>query len=260
MNYTDNEFLLQAVANGIIDLTKVRELVETMNRKKLEELYNEAKEQRKVWKGEGKDKRWKFKKADGTIVAKASEEKLKEAFMEYHKTKSLEDEKNTMTYAELYSAWLDYKQQQVGTKKGQLHPSTFRRYQRDYERYIKGTSFDSLIVSTITPVDIEQFLKSMVIAHNLTKRCLTNVVGYIKGTMFYARKKELLDKNPFELVDLAPIKGFCKVIVKTDKDRVLSTSDMQKLITTLHEKQASNELYVQNYAIELATITGMRVG
>lgn len=260
MNYTDNEFLLQAVANGIIDLTKVRELVETMNRKKLEELYNEAKEQRKVWKGEGKDKRWKFKKADGTIVAKASEEKLKEAFMEYHKTKSLEDEKNTMTYAELYSAWLDYKQQQVGTKKGQLHPSTFRRYQRDYERYIKGTSFDSLIVSTITPVDIEQFLKSMVIAHNLTRRCLTNVVGYIKGTMFYARKKELLDKNPFELVDLAPIKGFCKVIVKTDKDRVLSTSDMQKLITTLHEKQASNELYVQNYAIELATLTGMRVG
>ena len=127
MNYTDNEFLLQAVANGIIDLTKVRELVETMNRKKLEELYNEAKEQRKVWKGEGKDKRWKFKKSDGTIVAKASEEKLKEAFMEYHKTKSLEDEKNTMTYAELYSAWLDYKQQQVGTKKGQLHPSTFRR-------------------------------------------------------------------------------------------------------------------------------------
>ena len=97
MNYSDNEFLLQAVASGIIDLTKVREMVESMNRKKLEELYNEAKEQHKVWKGEGKDQRWKFKKADGTLVAKATEEKIKEAFMEYHRTKSLEDERSTMT-------------------------------------------------------------------------------------------------------------------------------------------------------------------
>lgn len=260
MNYTDNDLLQQAIANGIIDLTKVRELVETMNRKKLEEQYNEAKEQRKVWKGDGKDKRWKFRKADGSIVAKASEEKIKEAFMEYHRTKTLEDERNTTTFSELYSAWLDYKKEQVGTEQGQLHPNTFRRYQRDYERYIKGTSFDSQIVSTITPVDIEQFLKTMVISHNLTKRCFTNIVGYIRGTMFYARKRELLDENPFELVDLKPIKGFCKVIVKADKDRVLSTSDMNKLITTLHEKQASNDLYVQNYAIELATLTGMRVG
>ena len=260
MNYSDNEFLLQAVASGIIDLTKVREMVESMNRKKLEELYNEAKEQHKVWKGEGKDQRWKFKKADGTLVAKATEEKLKEAFMEYHRTKSLEDERSTMTFAELYSAWLDYKKQHVGKKKGQLHPNTFRRYQRDYERYIKGTSFDSLIVSNITPVDIEKFLKDMVISHNLTKKCLTNIVGYLRGTMFYAQKKELLDKSPLALVDLIPIKGFCKVIVKADKDRVLSTTDMQKLITTLHEKQKSNELYIQNYAIELATLTGMRVG
>lgn len=260
MNFSDNELLLQAINNGIIDLTKVRELVDTMNRKKLEELYNEAKNQRKVWKGEGKDQRWKFKKADGSIVAKANEEKLKEAFIEYHKTKSLEDERNTTTFSELYSTWLDYKKEQVGTKTGQLHPNTYRRYQRDYERYIKGTSFDKKIVSTITPVDIENFLKTMVISHNLTKRCLTNIIGYIRGTMFYACKRELLEKNPVDLVDIAPIKGFCKVIVKDDKDRVLSASDMQKLIATLHDKQSSNDLYVQNYAIELATLTGMRVG
>lgn len=260
MNYNDNELLLQAIANGLINITEVREMVETMNRKKLYELYNEAKEQRKVWKGEGKDQRWKFKKADGSIVAKTSEDAIKNAYLEYHKAKSLEDERNTTTFADLYSAWLEYKKEMVGINKGQLHPNTYRRYQRDYERYIKGTSFDKQIVSTITPVTIEKFLKTMVTSHNLTKRCLTNIIGYIRNALFYARKRKLLDKNPMDLVDIKPIKGFCKVIVKADKDRVLSPSDMNKLIATLHKKQASNDLYVQNYAIELATLTGMRVG
>lgn len=260
MNYIDNELLTLAIDNNIIDLTKVREMVETMNRKKIEEQYNKAKEQRKVWKGEGKDQRWKFKKADGSIVAKTTEEAIKKAYIEYHKDKSLDDERNTTTFSELYSAWLEYKKEQVGTNKGQLHPNTYRRYQRDYERYIKGTSFDKQIVSTITPVTIEKFLKNMVITHNLTQRCFTNIHGYLGNALFYARKRGLLNENPMDLVDKSPIKGFCKVIVKEDKDRVLSASDMNKLINTLHDKQVSNDLYVQNYAIELATLTGMRVG
>lgn len=172
----------------------------------------------------------------------------------------LNQEKNTMTFGDLYASWLDYKNKYVGIEKGQLHPSTFRRYERDYDRYIKGTSFNDKLISKINAVDIESFLKDMVIKHNLTKRCLTNVSGYLKGAFFLARKLNLLEQNPYELVDLAPIRGFCKVIVKTDKDRVLSATDMNKLIATLHEKQAQNELYVQNYAIELATLTGMRVG
>lgn len=256
----DKKLLDETLTHGIIDINEIRDLVEQMNHTKLENLYTEAKEQRKVWKGEGKDQRWKFRKADGSIVAKASEEKLKEFFMEYTKENYLGEQKNKMTFGDLYSAWLDYKEEFVGIKKGQLNPSTFRRYQRDYERYIKGTSFDEMLVVDITPVDIETFLKSMVQKHNLTKSCLTNITGYIKGAFFYARKKEILAKNPYDLVDIAPIKGFCKVIVKADEDRILSTEEMTKLIDTLHQKQKSDDLYIQNYAIELATLTGMRVG
>ena len=43
-------------------------------------------------------------------------------------------------------------------------------------------------------------------------------------------------------------------------DRILSNDDMTKLIATLHQKQSEDDLYIQNYAIELATISGMRVG
>lgn len=260
MNKFDTEWLHMVESSNTIDFDTVRQMVETMNRKKIEELYSKAKEQRKVWKGEGKDQRWKFKKEDGKIIAKTTEEAIKEAFIEYHKAKTLKEERNTMTFSDLYSDWLDYKHEMVGINKGQLHPNTYRRYQRDYERYIKDTTFDKQIVTKITPVDIEKFLKSMVVSHNLTKTCFVNIVGYLKGAMFYARKRGLLEKNPMDLVDLKPIKGFCNVIIKNDKDRVLSKSEMQKLITTLHTKQKSNDSYIQNYAIELATLTGMRVG
>ena len=192
-------------------------------------------------------------------IARKKKGDLEKYLLEFYHVQ-LNNDRCKMTYGELYTAWLSYKQEFVGTKKGQLHPSTFRRYQRDYERYIKGTTFDSMLIIHITPVDIETFLKAMVEKHKLTKRCLTNITGYIKGTFLLARKKELLEKNPYELVDLAPVKGFCKVIEKTDKDRILSPTDMSKLITTLHVKQAENDLYIQNYAIELATLTGMRVG
>ena len=244
----------------MIDLNEIRDLVDTMTRMKLEELYTQAKEERKVWKGEGKDKRWKFKKDDGTLVAKSSEEKIKEAFIEYQKENSLESQKNKMTFGDLYQEWLDYKQGQVGLNEGQLSQSTHRRYQRDYERYIKGTSFDQKLITCITPIDIETFLKSMVTTHNLTKRCLTNIMGYLRGAMMYACKKELLTSNPCSFVELSSIKGFCKVIVKKDSERILSNEDMTKLIATLHQKQNEDELYIQNYAIELATMCGMRVG
>ena len=68
----DKDLLTQVLSNDMIDLNEIRNMVDTMTRMKLEQLYTQAKEERKVWKGEGKDKRWKFKKSDGTIVAKSS--------------------------------------------------------------------------------------------------------------------------------------------------------------------------------------------
>lgn len=152
---------------------------------------------------------------------------------------------------------IDGTQEEFGTiPQGKSH----RRYQRDYERYIEGTSFDHLLISTITPIDIEKFLKSIVSTYNLGGRSLTNIMGYLRSNMVYACKRELLTTNPCLFVELAPIKGFCKTTRQKDSERILSNEDMAKLIATLHQKQSEDELYIQNYAIELATMCGMRVG
>lgn len=62
------------------------------------------------------------------------------------------------------------------------------------------------------------------------------------------------------ILDYIQSKVFCKTSSHKDSDRILSNDDMTKLIATLHQKQSEDDLYIQNYAIELATMSGMRVG
>jgi integrase len=62
------------------------------------------------------------------------------------------------------------------------------------------------------------------------------------------------------MVDHLSLKKLCRIPQKNDKDRIISNADMIDLIYTLHEKQEQGKYYIQNYAIELATLTGMRVG
>lgn len=260
MNKTDMELLINALSTGIIDLTEVREQVETMNRKQMEKIYEEARATRKVWKGEGKDQRWKFKKKDGSLVVKTSEDAIREAYIKYYEQTTNQTKKESYTFADIYKRWLDYRSEMVGTKRGQLSPSTYKRYINDYNHYIKGSSFDKMKVVDISAPAIEKYLKEIVIKYELTKSALINVAGYIKGALFLAYKEGLIEKTPYPSVDLKPIRGFCRIIVKYDEDRVLTLDEMKILIETLHEKQKNKETYIQNYAIELATMTGMRVG
>lgn len=231
-----------------------------MNKEKLNLLYIEAKENRIVWKGDGKDKRWKFKTEEGLLIAKTSEEKIRIAYLDYIANTYLKYQKDKITYGILYSEWLDSQRDFIGTESGNKHPSTFRRYQRDYERYIENTIFDNELVSNITAIKIERFFLTMVKKHHLTKRSLTNISGYIKHSILYARKCGLISENPYDLVDISLCKSKCKVIVKQNDDRIISSEDILKLTDTLYLRYKSSKYYIQDYAIELATLTGMRVG
>lgn len=231
-----------------------------MNREKLNLLYSEAKENRIVWQGDGKDKRWKFKTEEGLLIAKTSEEKIRIAYLDYIEDTYLKYQKDRITYGILYMEWLDSQRDFIGTESGNKHPSTFRRYQRDYERYIKNTNFDTELVSDITAIKIERFLLSVVKRHQLTKRSLTNISGYLKHSILYARKCGLISENPYDLVDISLCKSKCKIITKQNEDRIISSEDIMKLTNTLRQRYKSSRYYIQDYAIELAIFTGMRVG
>lgn len=238
-----------------IDEVWVRSLVDAMT----EKIYQQALTERKIWKGEGSDTRWKFKKDNGKIVAKTTEEAIKKAFIEYLDELSKKTG-SSMTYDVLFKQWLGYKHEVVGTEKGQLSPSTYKRYVNDYDKYISGSKMDKMQIGEITPIDIESFFKNMVKKNTVNKRCFNNIAGYIKSTFEYAYKRRLLPNNPYPLADLKRLRAFCVENNTTDAERILTSEEMQKLLVTLHDAEEKKELYMPNYAIELAMITGMRIG
>ncbi len=265
-NCVNVENLFNLIRNSDFD---ERQLLEIAKIVKKDNIFQTALDNNKIWQAKGEnDKRWKFKTKDGKIVARKEKEKIKEAYLKYlEESEKEQTEESTvvnkgpdMTYKVLFQNWLDYKSEYVGTKDGNLSPTTYRRYLRDYDKFIKGTDFEEMKIGKITAITIEHFLKSMVDTYHPKKQCLTNVAGYISSSLGYACKNDDIEKNPYEKVDIAPIRNLCETSDKKDSERTLTTEEMIKLLVTIHKAQDENELYMPNYAIELSLLTGMRVG
>ena len=238
--------------------SEVRDCIEDMISTRLEKIYIEARETNRIWKGEGKDQRWKFKKDDGKIVAKTSEEKIKEAFFDY--VKDTINQSDAMTIQDLYFAWVDYKDGLVKAGSKKLCENTIARYKRDYKKYIEGTPFADKRITNINAIEVEKFLYSIIKKHNMTSNALENVFGYFNQMFLFGRKMSVIASNPMDLLSKRDIKGFCNNTTKSDEERIFKSEQMNMILEVVHERESEDDSYIQNYAIELATLTGMRVG
>ena len=239
---------------GIITFEEMQKKYDEM---KYDYILKDAKEKRIIWKGEGKDKRWKFRNSENKIVARKEEKDIDDAYLEFYCSSS--EKKQIVTFELLYTQWVDNRRGYAGTKKGQLSVSTIRRYERDYERYIQKTKFSKKDITKITAIDIEKLLENIAESHQLTKSCINNLYGYIKNSFKYACKFRYITDDVSLHVDMKLVRTKCVVKTQEDADRVLSTEQMQYLLDSVHEHE-QRLFYIQDYAIELAMLTGMRVG
>lgn len=237
----------------LYDGSAVRDIGDDMNRAIKDKLYNDALINHKVWKGADGRYRFKWK---GKLIAKTKEEDIKTVFFQY----VLNENRQDMTFKDLFKEWIAYKEECSGISKGKLSPSTIKRYHNDYQRFIKDTAFEKKKLSEITAVDIERFLKKAVESKSIGVKCLNNLFGYVSQAFFYANKSEITERNPSFLVDKSRITGFCVEKTKEDKDRVLSDTEVAALIKAVRIAIEKDPLYLPNFAILLALNTGMRIG
>lgn len=184
------------------------------------------------------------------------------------------------TFENCYFDWIEYKKifSSSNNDKKKLSPSTIRRMQRDYDTYIKGTPLASHSIRTLTPTIIENYLtdiikkdyyssakdkKNKTNAHRMYESAFKNLAGYIKNALEYAFKKDKISCNPWSKVDTAmllALTDLSPVDTKTDADRILSNEELSALYKEVTNQQKLHKHYLPNYAIELAILTGMRVG
>lgn len=260
MKESESALYTQETINGIIVTGSVaREMSDDMKRQLIDKLFEEAVNKGIIWKGEGKDKRWKFRNCQGKLVAKTTEDAIKKAYIEDLTEKDKLGSRN-MTFAELFQLWLNYKHEGVGIGPDLLSPSTYKRYLNDYKKYIAGTAFDGMKIGSITPIDIEEFFMGMVRRFKMGKQCHKNIAGYVKGAFRYARKKRILTPDPFEDTDLSMSYARCNDNKKPIEQVVMTADGVRKLLSVVYDHESRNESYMPDYAIELSCLTGMRVG
>lgn len=95
----------------------------------------------------------------------------------------------------------------------------------------------------------------------MTERCAGNVLGYIRQAFAYARRSRYITDDPAELADRLLLLSICRYTPpKPDAERVLTIIELKKLYDAVIVQQKKHPKYTPNYAIELAILTGMRVG
>jgi len=221
-----------------------------------------------ITQGKGADKRWstyvpdESKKSKRKLIRKPTKEEVIDELVKFY-TNQEESAKNkrkrfpkNITVAEFFPHWIEYKK-----KNPKLSTDTIKKYKTAFTKSIEYSEFGRMKVCDIDEVDIEEFLMSEIERRKLKKQALKNLAGYLNQMFEYARRTRIIVKNPYELVDRANnLYPYCVDTPKTKEERTMSNKEMDALRKRLHQHQADHPLYMPNYAIEICTWTGLRVG
>lgn len=241
-----NRVLQSAAAQGILNIGDV-EAVMHMTRNQILKKYH-------YW--QGANGKWfvKLPDKDGKkkLVKRSTQEAIEDTIIEFDKEYAAAD-RTTATFEDVYYMWREVHDQLVVEKSA-------RKYDTDYERFFKDTAFSKMDVKKITDDDVLIFMRNSIERYKLSKEAARKLYGYITNTIFTARKNKLTTDNPVEFIKTKDFYKWCTDRIKSEEESVVSDDDMEKLYDRLQQDHSENPNYIPSYAVELAMLTGMRVG
>lgn len=239
---TDNEILLTALNEGIIDLGAVRQIVEMNKRQELLQLHKY-----KIW--QGSNGKWYTELHDPEtkkrkLVKKSTYEAVEDAIIEHYKPKEPEN-----TFKTVFDEWVETK-----LKRKDIGQGTYDRYNGEYVRFIQGTELDEISIHNIDEEILEDFIKRRIVDLKLTAKAYANMKTIIIGTFKYAKKKGLTSISISTFFDDMEVSR--KIFAKPEKKKqVFTNSEREKLIKYFN---ANPNIY--NMGLLLTFQTGMREG
>lgn len=252
ISMSDKELLQFAIQNGMIDTALVQEKIEMLKKKEILK-----KHPYKIW--EGKDRYWHtyLPKEDGgrKPVKKKEQKDIEDVVVKYWAAHSSDER----SFKARFDVWVE--RQRIRNRSG----NTISRYMSDYDKCFQGYPIESKLITAISDEDIYKHLKAVIEKENITYKRVKSLFGYIKGVF----EKSILDKlmtvvdNPCQYVDIETLKPLCREERShTVKERTISPKETEILLNKMHKPNYRNKHanVVAYKAIELAMLTGMRVG
>ena len=278
-NATDTKNLLREFLNhGMINIDTLQSQLNTMKQEILEN------HKERMWTGTSQSKGKTYEywytylpdlhcKRGKRLIKRSTKEKLEEAIIQFYladeskqqkpTTVKQEKSKDTNTthkktgysFKTAFENWIEFKKLLVSD-------NTIVKYKADYRRFFEGTAFEVTDVNKLTSEVILSFLATTVKKKKLTYKALSALCSYIHNTLISAKTHKCLIDNPWDTVQmqLPLVKKLCKDSYNLPKDRTLSPEEIRALSEQLHICHTKKPTFITPYAIDLAFLTGMRVG
>lgn len=241
--YNNKDLLQYAIENDMINLSHIKDQVEMMERKKLLDLH-----QYQVW--QGKDGKWRTYFPDENrkrVMRKRSTKKeLEDLICDYWKEKT-----ENPTIHDVFTQWINKKLEFKEIQQGSAD-----RYETDFRRFFVKSKFSETHIKDIQEDDIEQFIRTQIVEHDLTSKTFSGLRIIIKGIFQYAKKRKWTSISISEFFgDLDISRNTFHKKIKDKNDEVLSEAEVPIIVQYL-----KSDPTVWNLGVLLVLQTGVRVG
>lgn len=251
---SDAETLRYAVECGIINQDAVREHIEM---KKREEILKSH--PYKIW--EGKNQKWYTYLPDSgnkhgrRLVKKISREKIEEEVYNFYKIQSAlqKSERKKTTFEDAYRKWRVCQDECVCD-------NTIQKYETDYKRFFLNTGFAGTPIDAITEETIKAFIIKTVKEKKLCKKACKTLFGYIRNTIRSALINKEIRENPMQYMEANQFYKYCIERKRSQARTLVFGQDSIDLSNKFREDYEKEPDYIPTYAVDLASLTGMRVG
>ena len=248
MNKLNIDDFHQAIEHGIIDEAYVRECIENMKREEI--LKNHS---YKITLG--KDGKWRTYVKDSTkpsgcrLIKKSTEKKLQDELVKFYG----EQKNKALSFKDMYFKWREVQDRLVTD-------NTVYKYNTDYKRFFKDSAFEQLPIEEITEDMIKLYFHDSIKQNKLTKGAFKKLYGYVNNTFAKAYREKIITENPMIHFVCKQFYPYCEEVDKPLDKQIFSDEEEQLILEKLHSEYVLKPNYIPNYAVELASLTGMRVG
>lgn len=248
MNKLNIDDFHQAIEHGIIDEAYVRECIENMKREEI--LKNHS---YKITLG--KDGKWRTYVKDSTkpsgcrLIKKSTEKKLQDELVKFYG----EQKNKALSFKDMYFKWREVQDRLVTD-------NTVYKYNTDYKRFFKDSAFEQLPIEEITEDMIKLYFHDSIKQNKLTKGAFKKLYGYVNNTFAKAYREKIITENPMIHFVCKQFYPYCEEVDKPLDKQIFSDEEEQLILEKLYSEYVLKPNYIPNYAVELASLTGMRVG
>ncbi len=244
--------LLCDMENGKINIAYVQKMID-MNKTEILEIH---KQKFKYW--QGKNGNWNSylpkentKPPYGRLISKVSEEKLINAIIDYY----IHEDKTVIvpTFKQVYREWR-------AIKNLELSDNSILRYDSDYVRFFQDSDFENLAMNEINENTIRKFMLETIQRLGLCRESCKKMFSYIRNTVKYARIEKIITDNPVEFLELKQFSKHCIEKTKATEEQFFNDNELLMIKKGLEELYSDRPMFIPRYGVEMAMLTGMRVG